>query len=351
MKFSPLKSHSPIGLDIGSRTVKAVQLSGHAKQCRISAATTFPRALPDAAVTSNEVRRLIDVLYRHNFHGREIVLSVPPLRVLDGTLELPKSTPDAPGLDQIARMEFARLQKCEPGAFELGYWPLPAGPRSHQANRVMAIGCLHRDVEPFIDTFESEGLRVVGMDAEACALSRACAERFANQNGLIGLLDFGWHCCRLAVIYREAIVFSRVLSDSGLSSLFKSLEKQLDVDTPMVEHVLHKFGVTPPGNEAEDPIADARHAVSAHFQSMLQELNISFSYATQQYPDANLQQMLIVGGGAGIAGVAAHLTQLIGTECVVLGPRDLLNPSPALIEATASPGLTMALGLAQFRDE
>jgi Tfp pilus assembly PilM family ATPase len=351
MSFLPFKSHSSIGLDIGSRTVKAVQLSGREGQWRISAATTFPRALPDTPVTSNEVRRLIDVLYRHNFHGRDVVLSAPPLRVLDGTLELPKSGPDASALDQIARMEFARLQKCEPTAFELGYWPLPAGPRSHQANRVMAIGCLHRDIEPHIETFEAEGLRVIGMDAEGCALARACASRYAKENGLTGLLDFGWHCCRLAVVYREAIVFSRVLSDSGLSSLFKSLERHLDVDASIAEQVLRKFGLTSPASEAEDPIADARHAISAHFDAMVQELNVSFSYATQQYPDASLQQLLIVGGGAGITGVTAHLTQLIDTECITLGPRDLVNVAPALIEATASPTLTMALGLAQFRDE
>ena len=265
MSFLPLKSHSPIGLDIGSRTVKAVQLSGREGQRRISAATTFPRALPDTPVTSNEVRRLIDVLYRHNFHGRDIVLSAPPLRVLDATLELPKAGPDASGLDQIARMEFARLQKCEAGAFELGFWPLPAGPRSHQANRVMAVGCLHRDIEPLIETFESEGLRVVAMDAEGCALARACASRYATENGLTGVLDFGWHCCRLAVIYREAIVFSRVLSDSGSSSLFKSLEKHLDVDASIAEQVLRKFGITSPTSEAEDPIADARHAISGAF--------------------------------------------------------------------------------------
>ena len=84
---------------------------------------------------------------------------------------------------------------------------------------------------------------------------------------------------------------------------------------------------------------------------MVQELNVSFSYATQQYPDASLQQLLIVGGGAGITGVTARLTQLTGTECATLGPRDLVNVAPALIEATASPTLTMALGLAQFRDE
>jgi Tfp pilus assembly PilM family ATPase len=350
MSFSSMNSRSPIGLDVGSRSVKAVQLSHRGQGGMVTAATTFPRALPDAPISGKEVRRIIDVLYRHNFHGRDIVLSAPPLCVLDAMLELPSAS-DSAGLNQIARMEYARLQKCAPDALEMGYWPVPAGPRSHQANRVMAVGCLHREIEPLLETFESEGLRVVGLDAEPCAFARACTTRFAGQSGLTGLLDFGWNSSRLAVIYQGAIVFSRVLSDSGLASLFKSLEKHLALDTVMAEQVLREHGVKAPAAEADDPIADARHAIKAHFDAMLQELTLSFSYATQQYPDASLERVLVAGGGAHLGGAVERLTELLDAECVALAPIAVAGFSPALAPPCASPALTLALGLAQFCDE
>jgi type IV pilus assembly protein PilM len=347
MNLRGIKTRSPIALDIGSRTVKAVQLTARSGNWSISAATSFPRALLGAAITPSEVRRMVDVLYRHNFHGRDVVLCAPPLRLLDGALELPKAEAS---LDQVARLEFARLQKCEPSAMEMGYWPLPAGPRSHQANRVMAVGCLHRDVEPLIATVESEGLRVVGMDAEACALARACEPRLAEQVGLTGLLDFGWNCCRLAVLYQGAIVYSRVLNDSGIASLFKSLEKHLEIDAQMAEHVLQELGLTPAHTADEDPIADARDAITAHFDAMLQELNISFSYATQQYPEVSLQRLLVCGGGARITGVIEHLSALLGVEGMTIAPKDVVT-CPAGLQCADSPALTLAVGLAQFRDE
>jgi type IV pilus assembly protein PilM len=350
MKLTGGSSRSPIGLDVGARPVKAIQLSRSGSDWKISAATLFPRALPDAAISSSEVRRMIDVLYRHNFFGRDVVISAPPLRLLDGTLELPKAA-DPSGLDQIARLEFARLQKCEPNALEMGYWSLPAGPRTHQAHRVMAVGCLHRDVEPLLENFESEGLRVVAMDVEACALTRACASRIDSERGLVGLLDFGWNCCRLAVIYQGTVVFARVLNDSGLASLFKSVEKHLDIDTSMADHVLKERGLTQPAPGSEDLLADARGGIRSHFGAMAQELNISFSYATQQYPDAALQRVLVTGGGARIAGVSERLTTILGVETTAVAPTDLTATSGALVELCASPALTLALGLARFCDE
>ncbi|HTL31337.1 MAG TPA: pilus assembly protein PilM [Tepidisphaeraceae bacterium] len=349
--MSFVRTRSPIGLDVGSRTVKAVQLSRAGGQWQISAAAAFPRALPDAQISAMEVRRMIDVLYRHNFHGRDIVLATPPLRLLDGTLELPKSGPDTSGLDQIARMEFARLQKCEPGAMEMGYWQLPAGPRAHQATRVMAMGCLHRDVEPLIDLYESEGLRVTGLDVEACALLRASTTRLADHKSLTGLFDLGWSCSRLAVVHQDTIVFSRVLGDSGMCSLLTSIQKHLGIDAAMADHVLGKMGLNAPADEESDPIADARRTLTAHFDTMVQELKISFSYATQQYPDAALQRLVIAGGGAGIAGVIQHLSSLIGTEVVTIAPKDLLKAPPALLARIDTPALTLATGLAQFCDE
>lgn len=342
-------SRSPIGLDLGSRTVKAVQLARKASRWQISAATTFPRALPDTPVTPGEARRLIDVLYRQNFQGRDVVLAVPPLRLLDGTLELPKAS-DAP-LDQIALMEFSRLQKCDPQAIEIGYWNLPVGLRSQQSSRVMAMGCLHRDIEPMIDAFESEGLDVVGLDAEACALARACAPNLVDANSLCGLLDFGWGCCRLIVLYQGAIVYTRLLTDSGISALFTSLQKNLDIDAEMAEHLLIESGMNQQFFGQADLIADARRSLAAHFDAIVQELNISFSYATQQYSEASLQRVLITGGGARISGVAGHLANLIGTDVVTLAPRDVLGCPPTLLERCGNPALTLATGLARFSDE
>jgi hypothetical protein len=39
-------------------------------------------------------------------------------------LEMPPKSSTAP-IEQLARMELARTQKCAPDSFEMGFWELP----------------------------------------------------------------------------------------------------------------------------------------------------------------------------------------------------------------------------------
>src|SRR5947209_16612896 len=76
---------TPIGIDVGSRYVKAVQLdkaTTAAGRLRVAAAAIFPRSEPGTAIARPEVRRLGDVLYRHGFTGSAVVLAVPADRLL-----------------------------------------------------------------------------------------------------------------------------------------------------------------------------------------------------------------------------------------------------------------------------
>src|SRR5437773_9923003 len=101
---------SPIGLDLGSRQVKAVQLSrGPDGGWVLSASATFPRAQANTASTIDvsEARRIADVLFRRGFVGNELALAVPDDKLLTANLELPPRSNEIP-LDEIARGEFAR---------------------------------------------------------------------------------------------------------------------------------------------------------------------------------------------------------------------------------------------------
>src|SRR5687768_647843 len=116
---------SPIGIDVGSRAVKAVQLERGCRGggWRVAAAAAVPRLPADryqagapatsaaapadaapadqalAAVTApsaGELNRLYDTLERQGFSGRQVVLAVPDARLLTSVLEVPARTGQAP---------------------------------------------------------------------------------------------------------------------------------------------------------------------------------------------------------------------------------------------------------------
>ena len=89
------RGRTAIGIDVGSRTVKAIQLAGRRgreARCRVVAAAIFPRtdlAAFDGSIRESEVRALAERLGRIGFAGERIVLAAPSEALLQSVLELP----------------------------------------------------------------------------------------------------------------------------------------------------------------------------------------------------------------------------------------------------------------------
>jgi Tfp pilus assembly PilM family ATPase len=82
----------------------------------------------------------------------------------------------------------------------------------------------------------------------------------------------------------------------------------------------------------------------------VQELKVSLTYAQHQYHETAVSRLLLVGGGACIPGVAAHLSKTLGVESRTAAPADTAVPAPAVAGVCTSPALMLAMGLAQHPD-
>lgn len=381
------RTRSATGLDVGARSVKAIQFARDRfgdGAWRVAAAAEMPRdavaggadAAPPAApqtqgqaapaakaspLTGDEVRRLVATLERQGFAGSDVVLAVPNDRVFTSMLELPPRSSNAP-LEQIARMEMARSHRLAPDAFEMGSWDLPAAARATRQTHVMAVACTHADASAVIDPFEAEGLTVTALDVKAAALARACAPLLdADAGGITGLVDLGWTSATLSLMHQAVVIYGRTLGDSGLFKLYTTLAGRLGLDGEVIDYLLSDTGLSagrdPAGKDAPPASApvnrktrnatDAAGLIAAHFEAAVQELKVSLSYAQHQYPDTPLRRLLVVGGGACIHGVTQHLRQTLGIEALAVAPADVAKYPSHLAAPCASPSLTAALGLAQ----
>ena len=378
-----LRTRSPIGIDVGARTVKAVQLGrerfGHGAW-RVAAAAEVPRndaAAPSAdapgaaaaklpsGLSAGEVRRLMGTLERQGFAGTDVVLAVPNDKVVSSLLELPPRSSQAP-LEQIARMEIARAHRLAPDSFEMGCWDLPAAARATKQTPVMAVACTHADAAAVLDPFEAEGLHVRALDVRPAALARACAPLLrADAAGITGIVDLGWSAATLSLMHRGVAIYGRTLGDSGIGKLYLTLAARLGLETDVIDYLLADSGLggaagatasqrdggTPaaapaPATPRAKAATDAAGLIAAHFEAAVHELRVSLSYAQHQYPDTPLSRLLVVGGGGCIRGVTEHLHRSLGISARAASPADLAACSPAVAGQCGSPALTAALGLA-----
>ncbi len=345
-------SVGPIGLDVGSRHVHAVQvMRGADGAWTLRANASFPRTTEESGkpMSRAEAARIADVLFRRNFSGNQIMLAVPDDKLLTTNLELPPRSGEIP-LDEIARAEFGRSLKVESEALEFAYWDLPAPARAAKSTHVMGVGCRHADCEPIIDAFETAGFDLGTIEVEACALTRACFAISAPPNEITAIVDVGWRAVRLFVVHRGVVSYQRSLSGYGVERLHKELADQLDLrgKAPIVDEVLRRVSLNASGervgSERESDNPESRRALRSHFDAVAAEIITSLSYTSHQYPDAPVSRVVICGGGASIAGLAEYLQGQLKITTTIARAGELLRISDGVI--AADPSLTLAIGLA-----
>ena len=347
MKLSFGTSSLPIGVDIGGRHIKAVQLQGGPGRWCVTAAGSIVRDNPGAPVERADIVHLCELLASNSFEGRRVVLAVPFSQLLTGIMELPPRSSGAP-LDQLARDELSRMHRCEPNLFEIACWDLPAPARAGGATYVMAAGFSHEKANELVDIVEAENLEVCALDVHASAVSRACSPLLQGVTGIAAILDLGWDQADLVLIYQGVVVYERKLVNCGIGSIVDSLSRELKLHHQKAELLVWQVGLS--GEYPDITPVSCRmvnQTLNAYCETLVEEMRIPLSYLANQYPDASPETLLLVGGGGRIPGLEGQLNSVIDFYVRAVRPGDIVKCSPD-IEKQFGPSLTTAVGLGQF---
>jgi type IV pilus assembly protein PilM len=346
MMMGRFSANTPvIGLDIGTRSCKALQL-GWAGQVRM--AGSFPRTAPGEAVGEAEACQIAEVLDRMGFAGRDVVLAVPDDQLLSGILELPPRRSGAP-VDQIARVELSNMHGCAPGSFEMCCWDLPAARGQKEASQVMAVACPHEVSEPLLDVFDHAGLTVQALDLRNAALVRACSAVGAGPQAVTAILDIGWQRAELILVYRDVILYERRIPEGGVKELSGRLVKALGLDDDAAETLATFDGSLARSTDDPDLLNDRRRIISDYATSLIEELEAPFAYASRQYDGARVQRTLLVGGGASVPGLVQRLAGGLEVDVDVACPAEIARCGEQLLDR-CGPSMTVALGLAMSKE-
>jgi type IV pilus assembly protein PilM len=343
-----LKRYSTIGLDVGSRAVKAVQLSRAGREQRIVACASFPRAGPEAVPTAAELREVRSILRRQGFVGRDVVIAAAGDKLRSGILELPAKAAGVP-MDQIARAEFGRVHKLDVNAAELSWWELPASSRAAKGTSVMAVAYPHADAEPHVSAFDEAGFRVRGVDTPTSAVARGCLPLAAGKRSF-GTLELGASAAVLVLVRDGIVVYERRIPDAGTGRLLAELEARLGAGRDAAEHVLADVGLSPAGAASANDdarFASARELIARHVDASLAEVRRTLAYASHQYANEPVELLLLCGGGACLPGLRDYVAANIAAEVRVAA----FDPAPTGDEDAclgAGPSMACAVGLARF---
>ncbi len=359
MKHWPLNREacSPIGLDVRSQSIHAVQLTEHARDgWALRAALSVPRLEPGTELSEREAQRAVAVLDRRGFQGRSVVVTPPDRCVISALLELPWAGSGAP-VDQIAVLEMGRTVKREPGTFEMAYWTVPSPPRGSQGTHAMAVACPHASSIELITVLGRVGVEVAAIDVRAWALARAIGP---GTTRLVGVIELGWASGRFVLLLEGRVVYERILEEWSLRAVYETMANVLETDVTNVRALLDapQFLTAPADRRAGgDPLTASQRCLRAAVEALAKEVGVSLRYITHRFAsDASpgeVGTVHVCGPGASLPGLVPDLAARTGLRASLATPGTLVRiPDGAdrAVGADIGPELVAALGLAMWKD-
>ena len=337
-------SYSRIGIDLGSRQIKAIQFSRHGSRRALTAAAAVERRVADK-LDDADVARLMAALDSQGFRGHEVVIACPPSLVHTDILELPSKASGAP-IRQIAQVEMQRSSRFD-AAFEMAFWDLPSGPRAGSTSSVMATAIKQSDAQAMLEQLDRAGLEVAVMETTGTALARALSTEDSNR--LVATVDAGASAASLMLVHNGTVIYQRPLNDISLALLQRSIAAEFEVGEAEQDYLIRDIGLGDAAEANREVMPQERRLQAMLLQyadTLADEVETALTYAAHRYPQLQPGGVILTGGGAAIAGIDKHIAKRMTVDVRVGRPADSLTFHPARAEQALAPVFMPALGLA-----
>lgn len=344
MKLFRSKSKAVIGIDIGTHSIKLVELAGSYANPRVIAWGIAP--LPTGAFSENAIANaelvadaLNSLMVKSGAKGDSAAVAVSSSHAITKVLGMPSDISDFELEEQIS-IEALHFIPYPIDEVNIDFEVLGKSAINDQENDVLLVACRRSIVDDYIDLIESSELGLEYVDIDTYALERV----YRSQNNLssksdqpVALFDIGSSSSHLMVVDDERVIYSRH-QNFGASQLVKLVRKEYGVSVEEAEEILNSS--QPPG--------DFLTAVQEPFVEMLrQEVSraLQFFYSSSSY--SNIDSIVLSGACCILSGLAGDLEVKMRAKVSVLDPfvnANVQTNREAIKKS--SPALAIAHGLA-----
>ncbi|HET9178948.1 MAG TPA: type IV pilus assembly protein PilM [Terriglobia bacterium] len=339
------KSKKLVGLDIGSSSVKAVELARKGAGYELVSLGIEPLgqdvvvdgSIMDALLVSSAIKK---VVAENKIKVKEVATSVSGHSVI-----VKRMTVSAVGESEVASAISYEAQQHIPfdlADVNLSYQVM--GPAAAGGTDVMMVAAKREKILNHTNVLSQAGRIPVVVDIDALALQNAFEANYDPQPGaLVALLNIGASTININILRDGTPLFTRDVSVGG-NQYTDTLQKELDLSFDDAERL--KQGHSLP-NLSADAAAPHLRAVS---EILLLEIHKTVDFFRQTTSQENIQAIYLAGGGAKVAGLLELLKQEFDVPIEVMDPFRRVNINPARFDVggtmEVAPRLCVAMGLA-----
>lgn len=336
-----------VGVDISSTAVKLLQLSRAGNRYRVEHYAVEPLP-PNAVVEKNIVEveavgeAIKRAMARSGTRARNAAAAVAGSAVITKVIPMPADLDDDE-LEAQVELEAANYVPYPIDEVNLDFEVLGPMPNSPETVQVLLAASRSENVEIRASALELGGLTAKVMDVESFAIENAFAllseQLKTPRDGLVALVDSGATMTTLYVLRNGRTLYSREQVFGG-KQLTDEIMRRYGLSYEEAGQAKRQGGL-PEGYQTEvlEPFKEA----------MVQQISrlLQFFYAGSEFN--RVDQLVIAGGGASIAGIDRMLEDQLGVPTLVANPLANMTLGPRVQPhalAQDAPSLMIACGLA-----
>lgn len=306
-----------IGIDIGSSTIKAVQIEPSGMGWRLVNAAL--QVTPIDSCRDGVITNILDVaqaiktmLRTANIHASQAVAAISGSQVIVRQVQLPKMSEAS--LRKSIKFEAARYVSASMDDSVVEFEILGDVPDSDQMN-VMLVAAPKDLVESRVNVLEAAGLEPLAIDVEAFAIIRALAE-CSMIDSIVGktvaFIDIGASHTDVNIVADGQFALTRSIPIAG-DSFTNAIKTLTALSFEEAERM--KFEMTMQESIDKITVQEAEskcwRVVQPLLDELLREIRRSIHYYQSQFPEgseqASVSQIVLIGGTAKMPGMAAYM--------------------------------------------
>jgi type IV pilus assembly protein PilM len=337
-----------LGIDISSSAVKVLELSKSGESFRVERYAV--EALPQNAVVEHKIAEVEAVseaieraIKRSGSRFKHVAVAVPAASVITKTIKMPAAMSDPDRQAQI-EMEADHYIPYPLDEVNLDFCVLGASESNPEEVDVLMAACRKEVVDDYLAVVQTSGLTPAVVDIETYAMENAYGLLAAHMPGggmekTIAMLDVGAAATNINVVHNNRSVYTRDHVFGG-RQLTEEIQRRYGLSYEEAGLAKKQGGL--PDNYQTD-------VLRPFMEAMCQEIMRALQFFYSASPFNSVDQIVLAGGCAQIAGIDELVAARIGVPAIVANPFASMSLNsrikPQLLSNDA-PSLMICTGLA-----
>jgi len=333
-----------LGLDIGSYSVKLCQIARTAnsyKLLKLGSAKLPAGAVEDGVLQDPDAVGAViaELLKNTKTKQKKVAISMSGYSVIVKKINL--AVMDDEQLEAHIQSEAEQYIPFDINDVYLDYQDLKTNTEESDFTDVMLVAAKKDVVNAYLDMLSKIGLQVVVVDVDAFALENSFEINAVSGQNVV-LVDIGASKMSINIISHGASILARDVV-MGSRQITEQMQSQLEIDYDEAESV--KIGSLP-AEEKRTVIGDI---FVNNCNQWILEIKKAIDFYVSNYPDDEIDRLVLSGGGAKINGFDKLLSQEIGLAAEIFNPfaeTDTDNNIDPDYLANIAPEMAISTGLA-----